>query len=223
VRSPFAACIFDLDGVLADSMRQHHVAYVHALKGFAIEVARGEVYAREGMNARQVAREMLAKHGIVVDEAEARKLGEAKQAAFRAMGRPPLARGAEQVVGALKSGGVRVAVATGTSRENAAFILGPLAHQFECIVADGDYQRAKPDPEPYLTAAVKLAVQPERCVVVENAPLGIRAAVAAGMACIALPTTMPVEALRHAGAHAVAGSLPDAAALVLQGQGFKRR
>ncbi|HEV8360315.1 MAG TPA: HAD family phosphatase [Candidatus Thermoplasmatota archaeon] len=214
--SAFGAAIFDLDGVLADSMRQHHMAYVHALQGLG-DVPRSEVYAREGMNARHVAAEILAMQGRPVEEAEARKLGDAKQAAFRAMGRPPLYRGAEQCIGALQSAGVLLAVVTGTSRENAHFILGPLTQHFGHIVADGDYAQSKPHPEPYLSAAVKLGVEPSRCVAIENAVLGVRSAVAAGMTCIALPTTMPVETLRAAGAHAIAGSLRDVAGLVLGG------
>lgn len=220
--APFAACVFDLDGVLADSMRQHHLAYVHALEPLGVKVPRIEVFAREGMNARNVVRELLEPYGIPLSDEEARRLGERKQQAFRAMGRPPLHRGAEACVGALRAAGLRLAVVTGTSRDNARFILGPMAQPFEFLVADGDYARQKPDPEPFLTAAAKLGVPPSACAAVENAPLGVRSAVAAGMTCIALPTTMPVEVLREAGAHALAASLREAAAMVLQGQGFKR-
>lgn len=221
-RARFAACVFDMDGVLADSMRQHYMGYVHVLEPLGVKVARREVFQREGMNARQVIREILAQHRVAVSDEEARGLGERKQAAFRAMGKPPLHRGAEACVGQLRASGLRLAVVTGTSRENAAFILGSLAHQFDAVIAEGDYARPKPDPEPFLTAAARLGAEPGACAVVENAPMGIRAAVAAGMSCIAVPTTMPVEALREAGAHAIAGSLAEAAAMVLAGQGFKR-
>lgn len=217
----FAACLFDLDGVLADSMPRHWRGYVAALKAYDVPVPREEVFAREGMNARHVAREILAKHGIVVGDEEAKRLGEAKQAAFRAQGRPPLNPGAEACVAALKKAGLKVAVVTGTSRENASFILGPFAQQFDLVVGDGDYARSKPDPEPYLTAARKLGVPPADCVVVENAPLGVRAAAAAGMVCIALPTTMAPDVLRAAGAHRIARDLDEAATLLLQGKGFK--
>lgn len=221
-RAAFAACVFDMDGVLADSMRQHAAAYARVLEPLGVRVARRDVYAREGMNAHQVVRELLAQAHLPVSEEEARRLGVAKQEAFRSMGRPPLARGAEACVGSLRSAGLKLAVVTGTNRENAAFILGPLADRFDAILAEGDYARPKPDPEPYLAAARRLGVAPGRCAAVENAPLGVRAAVAAGMACVALPTTMPAEALRAAGAHVLAGSLAEVAALVLRGEGLKR-
>lgn len=218
----FEACIFDLDGVLADSMPQHWLGYAAALRGHGVEPRRDEVFRREGMNARHVARDILREHGVAVDEAEAARLGEAKQAAFRDLGRPALFPGAERAVDALRAAGLRVALVTGTSRENARFILGPLAERFDALLADGDYARSKPDPEPYALAARRLGVPPERCAVVENAPLGVRAAIAAGMACIALPTTVAPAELRAAGAHAVARDLEDAVARVLRGEGFKR-
>lgn len=219
----FDACIFDMDGVLADSMRQHHRAYAQVLEPLGAEVSRAMVFQREGMNSRHVVREILQEHGVPVSDEEAARLGERKQAAFRAMGKPPLMRGAERTIGALRSAGLKLGVVTGSSRENLEHILGSLARQFEVRLADGDYRQQKPDPEPYLSAAVQLKVQPARCVVIENAVLGIRSAVGAGMACIALPSTMPVEVLREAGAHAIAGSLEEAAGLVLGGEGFKRR
>lgn len=213
----FDACIFDMDGVLADSMRQHHQAYVQVLDPLGVEVPRSAVYQREGMNSRNVIREILAGHRIPLTDEEAARLGERKQAAFRAMGRPPLMRGAERAIGVLQAAGLKLGVVTGSSRENLAHVLGPLADRFEVRLADGDYQREKPDPEPYLSAALKLRAQPSRCAVVENAVLGVRSAVAAGMTCVALPSTMPVEALREAGAHAIAATLEEAAALVLHG------
>jgi beta-phosphoglucomutase len=220
--APFQACIFDMDGVLADSMRQHHRAYVQVLEPLGVSVPRRDVFLREGMNSPSVIREILAQHRIPVSEDEARRLGERKQAAFRAMGRPPLHRGAERALQALRGAGLKLGVVTGSSRENAAFVLRGIVGRFGVVLAEGDYARSKPDPDPYLTAAARLGAEPTRCAVVENAPLGVRAAVAAGMACVALPTTVDVEELRAAGAHAIAVSLEEAAALVLRGQGFKR-
>jgi HAD superfamily hydrolase (TIGR01509 family) len=216
----FAACLFDLDGVLADSMPQHARAYQAALAPYQVTIAQAEVFRREGMNARAVAQELLAERGIRVDDAEARRLGDAKQAAFRAMGRVPLMEGAEACLDALRGGGVRCAVVTGTSRENAAFILGPLAARFDAIVADGDYHRSKPDPEPYLAGASKLHVAPKDCAVVENAVHGVHAARAAGMACLALPSTMPADELQAAGATAIVAGLREVPPWIL-GQGFK--
>ena len=61
-----------------------------------------------------------------------------------------------------------------------------------------DVQRGKPDPEAFLLAAKRLGVQPEQCVVIEDAPVGIEGARAAGMRVIAVTTTHRPQALTHA-------------------------
>jgi HAD superfamily hydrolase (TIGR01509 family) len=62
-----------------------------------------------------------------------------------------------------------------------------LLHHFEFVLASGEYARHKPHPDPYLEAADRLGVDPRRCVVVEDSVRGLQAAVAAGMACLAIP------------------------------------
>jgi mannitol-1-/sugar-/sorbitol-6-phosphatase len=74
------------------------------------------------------------------------------------------------------------------------------------VVTAEDVKRGKPDPEPYLVAAVRLGVAPAECVVVEDAPAGIQSAHAAGMRVIAVASTHPVDELS---AEAVANRLAD--------------
>lgn len=66
------------------------------------------------------------------------------------------------------------------------------------LVDGGSVRRGKPHPEGYLLAATRLGVAPERCVVVEDAPAGIEAGLAAGMTVVALTTSHPAEALARA-------------------------
>ena len=214
---PFDACLFDLDGVLGDSMPQHHLAYVQVLEPLGLDVPQHEVFAREGMNAWGVVMDLAREQGIPMTEDQARALGAQKQAAFRAMGSAPLMPGAWDVVGAMRAAGLQLAVVTGTNHDNARFILRDLAARFEAIVAEGDYARHKPDPEPYLVGAAKLGVPPGRCAVVENAPNGVKAAKAAGMACVGLASTLGPQVLAEAGADAVVRSLEAAGVLVLRG------
>jgi beta-phosphoglucomutase len=74
------------------------------------------------------------------------------------------------------------------------------AHQqhFDFIITGDEVPRAKPFPDPYLTAAHHLGILPEQCMVVENAPLGIEAAKNAGMYCVAIATTLGEEYLTAA-------------------------
>lgn len=70
----------------------------------------------------------------------------------------------------------------------------------ENMVTSSDVTHGKPHPEPYLKAAAKLGIRPADCIVVEDAPAGVRAGKAAGARVIGFPTTMKVELLKEAGA-----------------------
>lgn len=77
------------------------------------------------------------------------------------------------------------------------------------LVTASDTERGKPDPAPYLAAAVRLGVDPRDCLVVEDAPAGLAAGRAAGCATLAVATTLPVEELEQHGADLVVRSLED--------------
>ena len=87
---------------------------------------------------------------------------------------------------------------TGTSRRNIEHHFGAWLQNFDAIVTADDVKRTKPDPEPYLQALAKLGLDAAACVVVENAPLGVRSAKAAGLRVIAVTSTNPAELLKEA-------------------------
>jgi len=70
--------------------------------------------------------------------------------------------------------------------------------QFKAIITSDMYERGKPEPDPYLAGAGAIGVAPHECIVVENAPFGIRAAKRAGAYCIAIASTLPKETLLEA-------------------------
>jgi beta-phosphoglucomutase len=95
--------------------------------------------------------------------------------------------------------GFKTAIATGTSLTNLQHVVEPeLLQRFQALVYEGEYLRGKPYPDPFLVAAEKLGVSAHECLVVENAPLGIQAAKAAGMVCAAITTTLGREHLQKA-------------------------
>jgi len=77
----------------------------------------------------------------------------------------------------------------------AAAVGEELLRKFDVVLTSEDVPRGKPHPDPYLEAARRLGVRPEECLVVENAPMGIRAAKAAGMRCLAVLSTLGPEDL----------------------------
>jgi beta-phosphoglucomutase len=118
--------------------------------------------------------------------------------------------GAGELVAALAQAGFRMAIGSSGPPENVAVVLAHLHHcqHIAATVTGMEVTRGKPDPEVFLKAAVKLALPPESCAVVEDAPAGIEAARRANMAAIALTGTAPAETLARR-AHLVVGSLAE--------------
>ncbi|MFD1543003.1 HAD family hydrolase [Nonomuraea guangzhouensis] len=102
--------------------------------------------------------------------------------------------GASELLDAVREEGVPVALVTSSLREIADAVLKAVGRdRFDAIVTADDVTRTKPDPEPYLTAAALLEVEPVRCVVLEDSPNGVAAATAAGCAVVAVPSLLPID------------------------------
>jgi HAD superfamily hydrolase (TIGR01509 family) len=97
----------------------------------------------------------------------------------------------------LRSYGIPCAIGSSTERLNIDTILNVLGigHYFSAIVSADDVSRGKPDPEVFLTAAQRIGREPARCVVFEDALVGIEAAHRGGMKAIGVATTNPIEAI----------------------------
>lgn len=121
--------------------------------------------------------------------------------------------GAVEFVRACRSLGLRTAVATSADRiklDGNLREIGLAPEEFDAHITGDDIGRKKPDPEIFLTAAAALGVPPARCLVVEDAPNGLRAGVAAGARCLGILSSFPEEELRAAGARWVARDLAEA-------------
>jgi len=86
-------------------------------------------------------------------------------------------------------GRIPFAVVSGSTRDSVEISLRTLGllDRFDAFICAGDYAKGKPDPEPFLTAALRLGVKPEECLVFEDAEVGVAAARAAGMAVVKVP------------------------------------
>ncbi len=200
--APFAV-LWDLDGVLVDTSRYHFEAW----RRLMAEAGRGlsEEQFRASFGRRNS--EILPRWLPGASESEVERLSERKEAIFRELlpERVPLLPGVERLVTELAAAGIPQAIASSTPRRNLEVILPRLRLPLTEYVAAEDVAEGKPDPEVFLKAAEKLAVPPERCVVVEDAVAGVEAARRAGMACLAVATTWPRE--RLSGADLVVDSL----------------
>ncbi|MER8184175.1 HAD family phosphatase [Kitasatospora sp. NPDC094015] len=106
----------------------------------------------------------------------------------------PLMPGAERLLNTLAAHGIPAALVSASHRHIIDIVLRSLgAHHFAFSVAGDEVVRTKPHPDPYLAAVARLGAEPGRCVVVEDAPTGVRAAEAAGCPVIAVPSVAAIE------------------------------
>jgi HAD superfamily hydrolase (TIGR01509 family) len=146
-------------------------------------------------------------------------IAEEKESAFRDIVRAkvPLAPGIISLLKALKQLGVKLAVGSSGPRENVELVVnsGGLSAYFDALIDGSQVKCGKPAPDCFLIAAKRTNVAPAACAVIEDAPVGIRAAKAAGMFAVGVATTHPEAELKEAGADQVFGApaMIDPAAL----------
>jgi sugar-phosphatase len=185
------ALLFDLDGVLIDSTRVVTLQYRRWAQENGLDPEKVLATAH-GVRTIEVVRR-AAPH--LDAEAEKAKI-EARETADPNIGVMP---GAPELLASIPQG--RWCVVTSGGRSLAITRMRRLGLPIpEMLVTADDVGSGKPDPEPYRKGAELLKVQPEECLVVEDALAGIRAAHAAGMKVIALPSTYPRDELREADA-----------------------
>jgi beta-phosphoglucomutase len=193
------AMVFDFDGVIVDSEPLHHAAFVRVLfepLGLDCDYDR---YVQQyiGCDDRDAIRQAYAQAGRALDDAALSALIDRKAAAFAQV----VAGGVAPIDGAVElidaaAGRMPLAVASGALRSDIELILpaiadGRLADRFAAMVTADDVERSKPDPATYLLAARRLAIEPARCLAIEDTPAGLAAARAAGMMTLAVATTHP--------------------------------
>lgn len=203
--------IFDLDGVLVDSSALHLRSWqiVGAERGF--EMTEEIFWKTFGMPNRQIFPYLFDRE---LSAEEERELSERKEAVYRelAAGNIQALPGVLPLLRALRAQGFRLALGSSTPQSNIRVILSAvgIGNCFDAIVTGDDVTHGKPHPEVFLKAAERLGLPPERCVVVEDAVVGVQAAKAAGMRCLAVTTTHPDEKLQQA--DRVVASLADVSA-----------
>jgi HAD superfamily hydrolase (TIGR01509 family) len=181
------AVIFDMDGVLVDSEPLHLEATNTILGQFGLHYTEEEIKPYLGMDERSFWAEMREKHGL---EADPEGLGKERIAEAVRMIREGLQPmpGVPEVITGLHMRGLTLAVATSSARIVAEATLDEigLMNSFRAVITADDVARAKPDPAIFLKAAEAIDCLPETCMVIEDSPNGIDAAVRARMFTVAV-------------------------------------
>jgi len=198
-RPPFGA-IFDWDGVIIDSGALHAQSWRRLAAELGKEIAPDSFIRGFGMKSARIIAEI---HGWAKDPAEIARLENRKEALYREIvARSDIAPlpGVVEWLERLRVAGVPCAVASSTHRQNIDVVLDRigLKNDFAEILSAKDVKHGKQNPEVFLKAAERLGIAAERCVVFEDAHVGIEAGHEAGMQVVAVATTHSAEELRAA-------------------------
>ncbi|MDR2139664.1 MAG: HAD hydrolase-like protein [Tannerella sp.] len=200
------AVLFDMDGVLYDSMPSHAEAWAAVMAKHGYRFSREDAYLNEGRTGAATIRLVCEREGISLSEREIEALYDEKMTYFRSLPAPGAIPGVYDLLKKVTEAGLEIMVVTGsghadlTDRLNRTF--PGIAFRRDRMITAFDVTHGKPHPEPYLMALDWGGWRPWEAIAVENAPLGIASALAAGLFTIAVNTgPLPDACLLEAGAH----------------------
>lgn len=186
------AVLFDMDGVLFNSMPYHADAWHKVMERHGLHLSREEAYMHEGRTGSSTINIVYRRQ---FDEDATPEMIESiyaeKSAEFSTNPEPEPMPGAWEVLQKVKGAGLTPVLVTGSGQHS---LLNRLTHHFpgmfqrERMVTAFDVKLGKPHPEPYLMGLEKAGVKPNEAIVVENAPIGVQAGVAAGIFTVAVNT-----------------------------------
>jgi beta-phosphoglucomutase family hydrolase len=193
------AILWDMDGVISDSYSLHFAAWQETFAKRGIEFTEDVFANLFGTRNDFIVASIMGKKDTI---SEVRIITQEKEDIFRqhAAGNIKPFPGAIKLLNALKKGGFKLGLASSAPRENIDLVLSELdlAGIFDCIVSGQDVSESKPSPQIYLAAARRLQALPNDCVVIEDSPLGVKAAKTAGMKCVGITNTHPLRKLGEA-------------------------
>jgi beta-phosphoglucomutase len=200
--------IFDMDGVLVDAMPFHCKAIQTAAKQEAnIDVKRQDVYLLEGMPGEDMVKELLRQKrytGNMVEEiptddgnsdkldSVAHRIHERKKKIFEQINASAPINGAKELISNIRC---KKALVSGAAKQEVDSIISKYFGKdaFDVIVTGEDLEEGKPSPDPFRTALTKMGLKESEAIVVENAPLGVKAANNAGIRCIVTLNNTPLK------------------------------
>lgn len=186
----FKAVIFDWDGTLADTRRTVTESFRRVLSEAGYTISDEFIDRRIGVGTRKIMEDALRECGIDFNEEELERLVERKiEFQTELTGAVDLFEGAVELLDALY-GRVKIALATMGPKKVVDRLLSEksIRRYFDVVVTADEVPKPKPNPEIFLKAARRIKVRPEECLVVEDSIFGVKAAKAAGMGCVAVPS-----------------------------------
>lgn len=193
-----SSLIFDMDGVLVDSMTYHAQAWIEVSKEVGVNVTPADIYEVEGANHRLGIEWLFKRAGSNLEPDQYESILQRKIEIFESIADVRPFDGMADCLSVLKNN-FRLAVVTGSERATVeSFMDQFFPGIFDVVVSGEDVYYGKPYPEPYLKAVEMLGVTKDECIVVENAPMGVESAKRAGLYCVGVPTYVSPDKLSGA-------------------------
>jgi HAD superfamily hydrolase (TIGR01509 family) len=191
--------LWDMDGVIADSYSFHFAAWQEMFATRGIKFTKEDFTKLFGARHDYIIGSVVGKD---LPERDVQIMVGEKEENFRrrATGNIKPFPGAVRLLNAMKKGNFKLGLVSSAPKENIDLVLSELNLEgiFDCTVFGQEVSESKPSPQIYLLAARKLEVTPSDCVVIEDSPLGVKAAKTAGMKCLAITNTHLRQELEEA-------------------------
>lgn len=182
------ACIFDLDGVIVDTARYHYLAWKRLAKEIGVDLTLEDNERLKGVSRMRSMEIILEIGGISISEHEKESLANKKNTWFvdyvERMAPEEIFPGVKAMIHKMRELGIKLALASSSKNAKTVIQLLHIQNEFDSVVDGTMITHTKPHPEIFLLAASKLGIEPENCLVFEDAEAGVEAALAAGMKCV---------------------------------------
>ncbi len=183
-------CIFDLDGVIVDTAKYHFMAWKRLAGQLKINFTEKDNERLKGVSRLESLEIILEIGHMRLSKKRKDEYASLKNKWYvdliSRMTPDEILPGSIEFIDELKNAGIKVAI--GSASKNTPLILERVGmkEMFEAVADGNVVHKAKPDPEVFLTAAKMLGVEPDKCVVFEDAIAGVQAAINAGMMCVGI-------------------------------------
>lgn len=190
--------IFDMDGVLVDSMPYHANAVKNVFDAIGVKMDKQEIYELEGSQTIEIVRYLLEKGQEGSNTFDPEVIVHRYRIEFNRIFELKTFEGMPECLDILKKR-FRLAVVSGADRDIVHDIIDKLfPDTFDVVITGEDIAKGKPAPDPFLKALEMLDIDKNECIVVENAAMGVESAKRAGLYCVAVPAYIDEERLDSA-------------------------